>query len=232
MTLRLLKLVASVVGTCWALSLAVHPGEALAVPTVSLGPGNVGIATLNNVSVVGTIITIEETWTSAAPGFLLISGLDTGVPYTVRKIIHNQSGVDWTRIANELLDPAGQANDNLDPKPYPSFVPAGFTTSNDQDGLSFDQFHSLPRTSSVFASVFADEFTDVRDFLDFFNGTLPTGATDNFMTYGLIDNDSNQPFLLSQRPNASSRVPEVGIVTFMGAGLVGIASGIWRRRSS
>jgi len=228
---RLVKRAASFVGTCSALSLAFFPVDALAVPTVSIGPGNVGIASITP-TVVGTVITIEETWSNPGPGFLLISGLDTGVPYTVRKIIHNNSGTDWTRLANELLDPAGQPNDALDPQPYPSFVPAGFTTSNDQDGLSFDQFNAQPRTSTVFAQHIADEFTDVRDFLDFFDGTLANGATDNFMTYGLIDNDSNQPFLLSQRPNASSRVPEVGIVTFMGAGLIGIASGIWRRRSS
>jgi hypothetical protein len=48
------------------------------------------------------------------------------------------------------------------------------------------------------------------------------------MTYGLIDKDTNQPFLLSQRPNAFSRVAEGGILLIMGAGLAGIAWG-WRR---
>jgi hypothetical protein len=231
MALRLMQRTASVAAACWALTLVLHPGDVAAIPTVVLDASNVGIGSIN-VSVNGTVITIEETWTSAAPGFLRIDGLDQDVPYTIRKIIHNQSGVAWSRLANELLDPAGQPNDNLDPRPYPSFVPAGFTTSNDADGLSFDQFGSQPRTSSVFASVFADEFTDVRDFLDFFNGVLDNGATDNFMTYGLIDKDTNQPFLLSQRPNAFSRVPEVGVVTIMGVGLLGLASGLWRRRSS
>jgi hypothetical protein len=212
---------------CLGMGAALQPGAALAIPTVTIHPSNVGIGAIN-VSVVGAVITIEEFWTSASPGFLLIDGLDQDVAYTVRKIIHNNSGIAWTRLANELLDPAGQTNDDLDPKPYPAFVPAGFTTSNDQDGPIFDQFGSQPRTSTVFQSVFVDEDTDVRDFLDFFNGTLNNGAIDTLMTYGLIDKDTTQPFLLSQRPNAFSRVAEGGILLIMGAGLAGIAWG-WRR---
>jgi hypothetical protein len=141
---------AAIVGAmCLGMFAALQPGPALAIPTVAIHPSNVGIGSIN-VAVLGTIITIEEFWTSASPGFLLIDGLDQDVAYTVRKIIHNNSGIAWTRLANELLDPAGQTNDDLDPKPYPAFVPAGFTTSNDQDGLSFDQFGSQPRTSTVF----------------------------------------------------------------------------------
>ena len=220
---------AAIIGAmCLGMVAGFQPRAALAIPTVTIHPANVGIGSIN-VSVVGTVITIEEFWTSASPGFLLIDGLDRDLAYTVNKIIHNNSGIAWTRLANELLDPAGQANDDLDPKPYPSFVPAGFTTSNDQDGLSFDQFGSQPRTSTVFGSVFVDEDTDARDFLDFFNGTLNNGATDTLMTYGLIDKDTNQPFLLSQRPNAFSRVSEGGILLIMGAGLAGIASRTWRK---
>ena len=70
----------------------------------------------------------------------MISGLDAGVSYTVVKQITNNSGITWVRLANELLDPAGDQEDiDNDPQPYPAFVPAGFSTSNDLDGLSFDQ---------------------------------------------------------------------------------------------
>ena len=205
--------------------------RAEAVPIVSLDPSNLGIGTLNTVfdPVTNTIGLIED-WTSVLQGSVLISGLDPGVDYTVVKQITNNSGTTWTRLANELLDPAGDGNDtNFDPLPYPAFVPAGFSTSNDFDGLSFAQGSGIPRVSDAFASVFADEFTDARDFLDFFTGTVPDGGS-FVVTYGLRDNDgSNQPFLLVQRPNVDSRgvVPEPATMFLVGGGLAAL---VRRRR--
>ncbi len=203
-------------------SLGVTP-RAEAVPIASLHASNLGIATLGTAFDAGTnTITLTEDWSSALMGSVEISGLDPGVDYTVVKIITNNSGIDWTRLANELLDPAGNPNDDIDPQPYEAFVPAGFSTSNDFDGLSFAQGSGLPRVSDAFASVFEDEFTDARDFLDFFNGTVPDGGS-FFVTYGLRDNDgSNQPFLLVQRPNVDSRggvVPEPATMFLVGGGL-------------
>ena len=130
-------------------ALAAVAGPAAAVPVVSIHASNVGIASIVVAFDAGTnTITITENWSSAGMGSLLISGLDPGVDYTVKKIINNNSGVDWTRFANEVLDPSGQDNDLLDPVPQPAFVPAGFSTSNDFDGLSFAQGSALPRTSS------------------------------------------------------------------------------------
>ncbi len=197
--------------------------------TVTLGAGNVGIASIV-VNVVGTTINIEETWTSIAPGSLQISGLSAGVNYEVRKTIINNTGLTMTRLANELLDPAGQANDDLDPKPYPSFVPAGFTTSNDNDGLSFAQGSGLPRDSTIWSTVVADELSDVRDFLDFFNGSLADGAS-GLVRFSIRDNlgspSDNQPFLLFQRPNAASVVPAPAALGLFGLGLLVVAA---RRR--
>ena len=213
------------------LAATVVPATSGAVPVVTLGSGNVGIDSIN-VTVVGSTISIEEFWTSPGIGAISFGGLDTGVNYTVEKIIHNNSAVDWTSLANELLDPAGQTNDASDGLPYPTFVPAGFTTSNDGDGLSFAQGSALPRTSSVFANVIADELT-VRDFLDFFNGTLSAGATDDFMTFGLRDfnPDVNQPFVLVQRPNASSvPVPEPLTIALLGIAMVAFAFTLRRRK--
>lgn len=193
--------------------------------TVTLGAGNVGIASIV-VTVVGTNINIEETWTSLAPGSLEISGLVSGQDYVVTKTIINNTGFTMTRLANELLDPAGDANDALDPLPYPSFVPPGFSTSNDEDGLSFAQGSGIPRVSSIWSNVVADELTDVRDFLDFFGGSLADGASGT-VSFGLRDNANNQPFLLFQRPNTASVVPAPAALGLFGLGLLFVAT---RRR--
>ena len=206
--------------------------NANAIPVVSVyNPANVGIGTMTFV-VSGTTITIDENWTSAGPGYLEISGLDSGVDYILVKNITNNSGVAWTSFANELMDPDNGpgSNDDLDPKPYPSYVPATFTTSNDDDGLSFAQGSNITRSFlPPFSSLIVDELKDARDFLDFYNGTLLAGSTAT-ATYGLRDNQNNQPFLLSQRPNAFSNAPEPGTLVLTILGL--LSAGLMRRRSA
>ncbi len=180
--------------------------------SISLHSSNVGIGSMSFV-VSGTTITITENWTSSGIGVLEISGLE-GVEtnYTIVKVINNNSGTAWTRFANELLDQTNQGFDGTDPNPQPSFVPVGYSTSNDNDGLSFAQGSGLPRTSTVFGSTLVDELSDARDFIDFFNGSLNTGFADTAMTFGLRDNSLvNNPFLLVQRPNAFSRPPTTGV---------------------
>jgi hypothetical protein len=212
----------------FALILLIAPARSEAVPIVSLHPSNLGISSLI-VNVVGDTIMLTEQWSSTDVGVLLISQLEPGVDYTVAKTITNSSGVTWTRLANEVLDPAGQAEDALDSLPYPSFVPAGFTTSNDLDGLSFAQGSAIPRTSSAFSSLFTDELIDVRDFLDFSDGTVPAGGVFT-VTYGLRENfGTQQPFLLVERPNVFSRpIPEPFTFVLVGGG---VAAAILRRKS-
>ena len=203
------------------------PTAANAAITISQYPGT----TLGafSWSLAGTTITINETWTNTNNVFLQIDGLTQGTSYTVIKRIINNSGSTWTSIANELLDPGLDAND---PRPQPGFIPVGFSTSSDTDGLSFDQGGSIPRISSAFPTVVVDENTDARDFIDFLGGTgVASGAALFTLQYGLIDTGSNQPFLLSQRVNARSvaAVPEPGTWMMMLAGF-GVVGGAMRRR--
>lgn len=199
---------------------------------VSLHASNSGIGSMT-FSQVGNTLTINETWTGSGPGVLQLSGLDANVNYTIIKNITNNSGGTWTRFANELLDPGFDAG--IDPSPQPAFVPAGFSTSNDFDGLSFAQGSpGFPRTSSAFSTVFSDELTDARDFIDFSNGSVATGGIFD-VTFGLRDNAAaNQPFLLFQRPNASSRgeIPEPATCLMWGLGALGLGMARLRRRSA
>jgi len=208
-------------------------GAAEAVPAGALHPNNVGI-TVFGFAFDGTTntITLRETWGNSGVGIVQLTGLTEGVDYTVVKLITNSSGDTWTSFANELLDPAGSGPDGGD-DPIPVFAPAGFTRSNDADGLSFAQGSALPRTSTQFGIVAVDELAG-RDFIDFFGGAFNSGEVDLPMTFGLRDFQvaNNEPFLLVQRPNERSiDVPYPGSLLLMGGGLAVSALALGLRRA-
>ncbi len=203
-------------------------------------PGTSGIASIDLAVATDTnghkTLTIQETWTSIATSYLAISGLTHSKNYTVIKEIINNTGVEWTSLANELLDPAtGFDNDSGDGTAnFP--VPTGYSASSG-DGLSFAQSPtgtSVPRISSIFDLVIAQESAAIgRDFLDYINTTGPLfsiGATET-VQFGLLDYNpaGNQTFLLAGRPNERS-IPEPAtlVLMLMGLGLAGM--GIGRRQ--
>ena len=153
-----------------AAAAAIMPTAANAAIVVTQGPGTALGAF--SFTVVGTTITLNETWTNTNNVFLQFTGLESGVDYTIVKRVINNSGATWISVANELLDPGV---DPEDPRPQPGFIPVGWSTSSDQDGLSFAQGSGLPRTSSAFSGVIVDETTDNRDFIDFVSGSVASG---------------------------------------------------------
>lgn len=183
---------------------------------------------------------INTTWTSTAPSFLIIGGLGTGyAEWRVVLNFNNATGADWTSFALELLDPSGNTNDaNYDALVQPDFIPAGYSSSNDLDGLSFAQGGLVLRTSDVFATVDADEL-DTRDFLDYLDGIALVGGS-GALEFGLRDTvyGENQPFLLALRPNevsvapAGDPVPLPSALLLFGAGLLGLTGIRVRKRQN
>lgn len=193
-----------------------------AAQTISIGPGNSGITGFS-ASISGNIITLNETWGGSGPGSILFSGF-TSSNYTVVKNITNASGSSWSSFANELLPAGAPVNGQ------PAFIPAGYRPSPNTDGLSFDQGGSIPRTSSFFASQFADELGG-RDYLDFSNGTWAANAV-GVISFGLDSLGSGGDFLLFQRPNElTSVIPVPAALPLLLSGL-GLFGWLSRRRKA
>jgi hypothetical protein len=115
---------------------------------------------------------------------MAIDGFPSIYPYTgirVQTIVTNLTGTPWTFFDHELQETPG--------------VP-----SPEADGLSFAQGIDFvrPFTSNRFA--YADEVTDVRDFINFSGGVVAPGDSVIFQ-YAITDNSPEDRFFLLQRPN-------------------------------
>lgn len=129
--------------------------------------------------------TIQQSVTGPNINLLMsIDGFPSLYPYIgirVQTIVTNLTGTPWIFFDNELRESPN-------------------VRSPEQDGLSFAQgINSVrPFTSNRFSR--ADEVTDVRDFINFSNGTVNPGETVTFQ-FAITDRSPINRFYLLERPN-------------------------------
>ena len=207
-----------------ALSLAGGTGVYSAdAGTFSALPGNVidlGTVTLDGGS--STLVAVD--------------GLAARQDYSVSFTLDAAEGSNFTTLTAELLDPLSDGFDAADGR-QPDYVPAGFSTSNNTDGLSFAWNSGLERSASFasggVASLRVNEDTNAHDLLAFHGFGAGSSAA---VTFGLRDNLGSRGFLLRLSTDGQSGAlasnPEPASLLLLATGLLGVARSIRRRETA
>jgi hypothetical protein len=161
-----------------------------------------------------------------APIFLQFSGLAANHGYLVNAKATNASDGGWGSVGATVLKPVNRDEDTGSGRP--SWAPPGLVNSDEADGFSFAQRSQLPRVSDRFTDVFADEETDVRDFLRFSGGLVSPGSSVQ-LTFGIRDFEGDRPFVVALTPGAAT--PEPATLLMLGTGVLGLSAAVRKRRS-
>jgi hypothetical protein len=164
-----------------------------------------------------------------------IDGLAARQDYNVTFKVDGLDGSGITTLTAELLDPLSDGFDEMDPA-QPSYVPDGFSTSNNTDGLSFAWDSGLERAASFAAggeaTLRVDEDTNSHDMLAF-HGFGTGSAAD--VTFGVRDNLGGRQFVLRLSTDGQAaevaHSPEPASLLLLATGLAGLAR-VARRREA
>jgi hypothetical protein len=164
---------------------------------------------------------------------IYVDGLAARRDYSVTFQVAGMEGSRFTALTAELLDPLSDGFDTMDPA-QPSYVPDGYSTSNNTDGLSFAWNSGLMR-SARFADggvsmLRVDEDSNSHDLLAF-HGFGPGAFAD--VTFGVRDNLGSRGFVLrlSTDGEALSHSPEPASLLLLATGVAGLAR-FGRRRET
>jgi hypothetical protein len=157
-----------------------------------------------------------------------VSGLDAHANVPVTFTLVDPAGSPFTMMSAEILDPLSDGFDALDPQPQPGYVPTGYSTSNNTDGLSFAWNSGLARSAAFAdggaATLEVDEDSNARDMLAFHGFSGDTQAN---VTFGLRDNAGDRGFLLrlsvdGQADPGGSSTPEPASLLLLGTAAAGL----------